>query len=131
MYVGAVTVQEARAKAKLGDNVSLETDVLDTWFSYALYPFTVFGWPGDSPDLDTYFPLNLMETGHDILFFWAGRMVMLSVALTGKLRFSEVMLNGVVTDHWSGKEDEQESRQCGGSPPSDSRSLHGTEEHEQ
>ncbi|KAF4524407.1 hypothetical protein B566_EDAN009323 [Ephemera danica] len=65
-----------------------DTDVLDTWFSSALLPFSSLGWPDSSaPDLKRLFPLSLMETGHDILFFWVARMVMLSKQLTGSLPF--------------------------------------------
>jgi len=105
-WVGAHSDQEARIKGashlgvKETDDLTVvrETDVLDTWFSSALYPFAVFGWPDNSPDLEKFYPLDLMETGHDILFFWVGRMVMLAVALTGKLPFQDVMLHGVVSD---------------------------------
>lgn len=62
-----------------------DEDVLDTWFSSALQPFAVFGWPSKTADLDQYYPLSLMETGHDILFFWVARMVMLGTHLTGKV----------------------------------------------
>ena len=105
LWVAAHSEEEARRKAgeKLGCDgsvltVSRDSDVLDTWFSSALYPAAVFGWPHNTEDLQTFYPLSLMETGHDILFFWVGRMVMLGVALTGKLPFSEVMLHGVVSD---------------------------------
>jgi valyl-tRNA synthetase len=67
--------------------VSQDTDVLDTWFSSALLPFSSLGWPENTPDMQKLFPLTLMETGHDILFFWVARMVMLSTQLTGKLPF--------------------------------------------
>jgi len=104
-WVAAMSEEEAREKAaaKLGcggDSLVVErdTDVLDTWFSSGLYPFAVFGWPDQTPDLESFYPLDLMETGHDILFFWVGRMVMLGIALTGKLPFSEVMLHGVICD---------------------------------
>lgn len=104
-WVAAASEEEARDKAaaKLGcagEGLSVErdTDVLDTWFSSGLYPFAVFGWPEQTPDLERFYPLDLMETGHDILFFWVGRMVMLGIALTGKLPFSEVMLHGVICD---------------------------------
>jgi len=102
---GAESEEEARRKAaaKLGceeGNIIIERDkdVLDTWFSSGLYPFAVFGWPDKTPDLDRFYPLDIMETGHDILFFWVGRMVMLGIALTGKLPFSEVLLHGVICD---------------------------------
>ena len=105
VWVAAHSEEEARRKAagQLGcDQSSLtvrrDSDVLDTWFSSALYPAAVFGWPDDTPDLERFYPLSMMETGHDILFFWVGRMVMLGVGLTGKLPFSRVLLHGVVSD---------------------------------
>ena len=103
-WVAAASEQEARAKAaqELGeepDTVTRDEDVLDTWFSSGIYPFAALGWPEErSSDLERFYPLDLMETGHDILFFWVGRMVMLGIALTSKLPFPEVLLHGVVTD---------------------------------
>ncbi len=61
-----------------------DEDVLDTWFSSGLFPFSVFRWPGQSADLARYFPGALLETGRDILFFWVARMVMMSMSLTGE-----------------------------------------------
>ena len=60
-----------------------DEDVLDTWFSSGLFPFSVFGWPRDTPDLARFYPTSLLETGHDILFFWVARMVMMGMKLTG------------------------------------------------
>ena len=108
-WVAAASDEEARVKAanQLGLSkeeegqmvVTRDEDVLDTWFSSAIYPFAVLGWPEEnSEDLSRFYPLDLMETGHDILFFWVGRMVMLGIALTGKLPFAEVLLHGVITD---------------------------------
>ena len=62
---------------------SQDEDVLDTWFSAGLFPFSVFGWPRQTPDLAKYYPTTLLETGHDILFFWVARMVMMGMKLTG------------------------------------------------
>ncbi|GBN35808.1 Valine--tRNA ligase, partial [Araneus ventricosus] len=75
-----------------------DTDVLDTWFSSALYPLTALGWPSQEEYFKKYYPLNLMETGFDILFFWVARMVMLGEHITGKLPFTEVLLHGMVCD---------------------------------
>ena len=75
-----------------------DEDVLDTWFSSGLFPFSVFGWPSDSIDLGRFFPGALLETGHDILFFWVARMVMMSQTLTGKLPFKQVYLHSLVRD---------------------------------
>lgn len=73
-------------------SIEQDQDVLDTWFSSALFPFAALGWPGregggEAPDLTKYYPTTLLETGHDILFFWVARMVMLGLRLTGKLPF--------------------------------------------
>merc|ERR1719387_3381216 len=87
---------EDKAKKKLGvKSVELEQDedVLDTWFSSGLFPFSVMGWPNQTPDMEAFFPTSLLETGHDILFFWVARMVMMSIGLTGKLPFETVYLH--------------------------------------
>ncbi len=75
-----------------------DEDVLDTWFSSALFPFSVFGWPEQTADLRSFYPTSLLETGHDILFFWVARMVMLGQQLTGQLPFKRVLLHGIVRD---------------------------------
>ncbi|CAL4062786.1 unnamed protein product [Meganyctiphanes norvegica] len=105
IWVAARSLEEAKSKGatKLGINenevnVKQEEDVLDTWFSSGLFPFAVFGWPNDTIDLNRYYPTNLLETGHDILFFWVARMVMLGLHLTHKLPFKEVLLHGLVCD---------------------------------
>ncbi|XP_017774807.1 PREDICTED: valine--tRNA ligase-like, partial [Nicrophorus vespilloides] len=71
-------------------------DVLDTWFSSALLPFSASGWP--DKDISSNYPLSLMETGNDILFFWVARMVMLGTKLTGQLPFNKVLLHGIICD---------------------------------
>ena len=74
-----------------------ETDVLDTWFSSALWPFSTLGWPdGGAPDLARFYPTSVMETGHDILFFWVARMVMLGLEFTGRPPFKTIFLHGLV-----------------------------------
>lgn len=75
--------------------VEQDEDVLDTWFSSGLFPFSVFGWPNieNNDDFEAFFPTSLLETGHDILFFWVARMVMMSLGLTGKLPFHTVYLH--------------------------------------
>jgi valyl-tRNA synthetase len=71
------------------DKIKLEQDedVLDTWFSSGLFPFSTMGWPDNTADMKAFFPGNLLETGHDILFFWVARMVMMSLELTDELPF--------------------------------------------
>jgi valyl-tRNA synthetase len=71
--------------------INQDPDVLDTWFSSGLFPFSVMGWPDETPDLREFYPTSLLETGHDILFFWVARMVMLGMKLTGKCPFKQVL----------------------------------------
>uniref|UniRef100_A0A336LQN1 Valine--tRNA ligase n=1 Tax=Culicoides sonorensis TaxID=179676 RepID=A0A336LQN1_CULSO len=75
-----------------------DEDVLDTWFSSGLFPFSVFGWPDNTKDLELFYPTTLLETGHDILFFWVARMVFFGQTLLGKLPFREVFLHPMVRD---------------------------------
>ncbi len=76
-----------------------DEDVLDTWFSSSLFPFSVFGWPDEkAADLPLYYPGSLLETGHDILFFWVARMVMAGLFFTGRLPFTQVYLHAMVRD---------------------------------
>ena len=75
-----------------------DEDVLDTWFSSGLFPFSTMGWPNATSDLKDFFPGQLLETGHDILFFWVARMVMMSRALTGEVPFKQVYLHAMVRD---------------------------------
>lgn len=70
--------------------LSRDPDVLDTWFSSGLFPLTVLGWPDDTEDLKAFYPTSVLETGHDILFFWVARMVMLGMKLGGDLPFRKV-----------------------------------------
>lgn len=70
--------------------LSQDPDVLDTWFSSGLFPLSVLGWPDNTADFKTFYPTSVLETGHDILFFWVARMVMLGIKLGGDLPFSKV-----------------------------------------
>uniref|UniRef100_A0A8P4KK08 Valine--tRNA ligase n=1 Tax=Dicentrarchus labrax TaxID=13489 RepID=A0A8P4KK08_DICLA len=104
-WVCGRTEEEAREKAAKRFNVSADKitlrqdeDVLDTWFSSGIFPFSIFGWPNETQDLNVFYPGTLLETGHDILFFWVARMVMMGLKLTGKLPFKEVYLHAVVRD---------------------------------
>ncbi|VEL09309.1 unnamed protein product [Protopolystoma xenopodis] len=90
-----VARSELAAKKLASERLHLpeNEDVLDTWFSSALLPFSSLGWPNqtsDSCDFERFYPLSLLETGGDILFFWVVRMVMLGLQLTGRLPFHEV-----------------------------------------
>lgn len=73
-----------------------DEDVLDTWFSSALWPFATLGWPGETPDLKKFFPNSILVTGHDILFFWVARMIFMSEYATGQFPFPEVFLHGLI-----------------------------------
>ena len=89
------------AARKLGvkaSELTQETDVLDTWFSSALWPFSTLGWPAQTPELKRYFPTTVLVTSWDILFFWVARMSMFSLELTGQVPFEKVLINSLVAD---------------------------------
>jgi valyl-tRNA synthetase len=73
-----------------------DNDVLDTWFSSGLWPFSTLGWPGDTEDMRTFYPTSVMETGHDILFFWVARMIMFGLEFTNQVPFHTVYLHGLI-----------------------------------
>ena len=98
----AKSLEEAKiqAREKFGKDVNLteETDVLDTWFSSALWPFSTLGWPNETEDLKKFFPTDALVTGADILFFWVARMVMMSLYIKDEIPFNYVYLHGIIRD---------------------------------
>ena len=87
------------AKEKYGnDKISRDEDVLDTWFSSALWPFSTLDWPNDVNDLDRFYPTSLLITGFDIIFFWVARMMMMGLYFQKKIPFSEVYIHALVRD---------------------------------
>ncbi len=98
----ARSAEEAQAAAldHYGESVHLaqDPDVLDTWFSSGLWPFSTLGWPDDTPDLRRFYPTDVMETGYDILFFWVARMIMQGLLYTNDIPFHTVYLHGLVRD---------------------------------
>src|SRR2546421_28193 len=102
-YCDSAHVTVAREQpAQCGDcrsgRLTQDPDVLDTWFSSGLWPFSTFGWPDDTPALRTFYPNSVMETGFDILFFWVARMAMLGLHFMGRVPFRTVLLHAMVRD---------------------------------
>jgi valyl-tRNA synthetase len=93
-----VEMDEPEACQKCGGPVSQDEDVLDTWFSSALWPFATLGWPEKTRDLEVFYPTDLMATGFDIIFFWVARMIMMGLKFMKDIPFKEVFINGLVRD---------------------------------
>ncbi len=94
-----VSREDVTVCAKCGSaDLRADEDVLDTWFSSALWPFATLGWPEKTPDLSRYYPTSDLETGYDILFFWVARMIMMGMHFMGEVPFKRVLLAGLVCD---------------------------------
>lgn len=99
VYVGE-SVEDVRKEHHLTDTdvLTQDTDVLDTWFSSALWPFSTLNWPEKNPDLDAFYPSNVMVTGFDIIFFWVARMIMMGQKFMGDIPFKDIYITGLIRD---------------------------------
>jgi valyl-tRNA synthetase len=108
---GNVYVEESEeaahvaARARTGENVTLtrDEDVLDTWFSSALWPFSTLGWPDETPELQRFYPTNVLVTGFDIIFFWVARMMMMGLHFKKEIPFRDVYIHALVRDEKGAK----------------------------
>jgi valyl-tRNA synthetase len=99
IYVG-YSENDVRFKYQIDDSTPLkqDEDVLDTWFSSALWPFTTLGWPERTPEMEQFYPTSVLVTGFDIIFFWVARMIMMGLKFTGKIPFKDIFITGLIRD---------------------------------
>ena len=99
VYVG-YSENDVRFKYSIDDGTPLkqDEDVLDTWFSSALWPFSTLGWPERTPELEQFYPTSVLVTGFDIIFFWVARMIMMGLKFTGKVPFKDIFITGLIRD---------------------------------
>src|SRR6185437_14536720 len=98
----AITAEQGREMAldrnKRADFIKRDEDVLDTWFSSALWPFSTLGWPDDTPEVKRYYPTDVLVTGFDIIFFWVARMMMMGLHVMEEVPFRDVYIHALVRD---------------------------------
>ncbi len=97
IYV-ANSLEEAQKQAGESVEIRQDEDVLDTWFSSALWPFSTLGWPEKTPELSRFYPTNVLVTGFDIIFFWVARMIMFGLKFTGDIPFKDIYITGLIRD---------------------------------
>jgi valyl-tRNA synthetase len=97
IYV-ADSLEKAQQQAGEGVVLRQDNDVLDTWFSSALWPFSTLGWPEKTPELSRFYPTNVLVTGFDIIFFWVARMIMFGLKFTGDVPFKDIYITGLIKD---------------------------------
>ncbi|MCW7488652.1 valine--tRNA ligase [Leptospira meyeri] len=120
----AVSLFSKKGVSVTKENIKQDEDVLDTWFSSGLWPFTVFGWPENSEELKRYYPTSVLVTGFDIIFFWVARMIMNGLKFMGDVPFQKVLIHGLVRD----KDGKKFSKSLGNVvDPLDMMSKYGTD----